>query len=57
MTLRQGREWSGFDGLIESLLRKIDCRLIKVSNSLSLLSSATGHSSSPQWAEDFSHFI
>ena len=32
VTLRHGREWSSFDGLVEFLLRKIDCRLIKVSN-------------------------
>ncbi|OCK93309.1 uncharacterized protein K441DRAFT_142941 [Cenococcum geophilum 1.58] len=29
VTLHHGREWSSFDGLVESLLRKIDCRLIK----------------------------
>lgn len=51
MTLHHGREWSSFDGLVESLLRKIDCRLIKVSN----LSSASRHSFSPQWSGDFSH--
>ena len=30
ITLRLGREWAGFDGLIESMLRKLDCRLIRV---------------------------
>jgi hypothetical protein len=30
ITLHSGREWSGFDGFIESLLLKLDCRLIRV---------------------------
>lgn len=29
VTLRLGREWAGFDGLIESMLRKLDCKLIR----------------------------
>ncbi|KAL0258254.1 hypothetical protein SLS55_007427 [Diplodia seriata] len=29
LTLRQGREWAGFDGLIESSLRKFDCKLVR----------------------------
>ncbi|EON62312.1 hypothetical protein W97_01533 [Coniosporium apollinis CBS 100218] len=29
VTLRQGREWAGFDGLIETSLRKIDCKLVR----------------------------
>ncbi|OCL11250.1 hypothetical protein AOQ84DRAFT_287629, partial [Glonium stellatum] len=29
VTLRLGREWAGFDGLIETMLRKLDCRLIR----------------------------
>ncbi|KAF2490117.1 hypothetical protein BU16DRAFT_553300 [Lophium mytilinum] len=31
VTLRIGREWAGFDGLVERLLRKMECRLIVVS--------------------------
>jgi polyphosphate kinase 2 (PPK2 family) len=31
VTLNNGREWSGFDGLIESILLKLDCRLVRVS--------------------------
>ena len=30
VTLRHGREWAGFDGLVESILQKFDCRLIRV---------------------------
>lgn len=30
VTLRHGREWASFDGLVEQLLHKIDCRLIRV---------------------------
>lgn len=33
VTLRQGREWSGFDGFVETTLRKTDCKLIRVSYS------------------------
>lgn len=29
-TLNSGREWCGFDGLIESMLLKLDCRLVQV---------------------------
>ncbi|OJD35114.1 uncharacterized protein BKCO1_19000140 [Diplodia corticola] len=29
LTLRQGREWAGFDGLIEKLLTRIDCKPIR----------------------------
>lgn len=29
LTLRYGREWASFDGLIEQMLHKIDCRLIR----------------------------
>jgi len=32
VTLHSGREWSGFDGLIESLLLKFDSKLIRVSS-------------------------
>jgi hypothetical protein len=32
LTLHNGREWSGFDGLVESLLLKLDCALVRVSN-------------------------
>jgi len=31
VTLRHGREWANFDGLVEHLLHKIDCRAIRVS--------------------------
>jgi hypothetical protein len=31
LTLRHGREWASFDGLIEEMLHKIDCRLVRVS--------------------------
>jgi hypothetical protein len=31
ITLRHGREWAGFDGLVEELLHKMDCRLVRVS--------------------------
>jgi hypothetical protein len=30
VTLKTGREWSGFDGFVESTLRKIDCKLVQV---------------------------
>jgi hypothetical protein len=30
VSLRHGREWSGFDGFIESCLRRVDCRLTQV---------------------------
>jgi hypothetical protein len=29
VTLRHGREWAGFDGMVEGWLHKIDCRLIR----------------------------
>ncbi|OCL10360.1 hypothetical protein AOQ84DRAFT_387569 [Glonium stellatum] len=29
LSLRHGREWAGFDGMIESLLHKLDCKLIR----------------------------
>ncbi|KAF7502685.1 hypothetical protein GJ744_005273 [Endocarpon pusillum] len=29
LTLHNGREWSGFDGLIESMLLKLDCKLVR----------------------------
>ncbi|OCK73232.1 hypothetical protein K432DRAFT_449138 [Lepidopterella palustris CBS 459.81] len=29
ISLRIGREWAGFDGLVERLLRKVECRLIR----------------------------
>lgn len=35
ITLRHGREWASFDGLVEEMLHKIDCALIRVSFSLS----------------------
>ena len=31
ITLHNGREWCGFDGLVESLLWKLDCSFIRVS--------------------------
>jgi hypothetical protein len=31
VTLRHGREWANFDGIVEELLHKVDCRLIRVS--------------------------
>jgi hypothetical protein len=31
VTLRHGREWASFDGLVEEMLHKIDCRLVRVS--------------------------
>lgn len=31
ITLHNEREWSGFDALIESLLLKLDCGLVRVS--------------------------
>lgn len=31
LTLRQGREWAGFDGFIENMLTKFDCKLLRVS--------------------------
>jgi hypothetical protein len=30
VSLRHGREWSGFDGVIECCVRKLHCRLIQV---------------------------
>ena len=30
VSLRHGREWAGFDGMIESLLHKLNCKLIRV---------------------------
>jgi hypothetical protein len=30
LSLRHGREWSGFDGFIESCIRKVHCRLTQV---------------------------
>ncbi|KAF2138996.1 uncharacterized protein K452DRAFT_79309 [Aplosporella prunicola CBS 121167] len=30
LTLRQGREWAGFDGIVEAALRKCDCRLLQM---------------------------
>jgi len=30
LSLRHGREWAGFDGMIESLLHKLNCKLIRV---------------------------
>ena len=32
VTLRHGREWAGFDGMVEAMLHKIDSRPIQVSN-------------------------
>lgn len=29
VTLRHGREWAGFDGLVEEILHKLNCRLIR----------------------------
>lgn len=29
VSLRHGREWAGFDGMIESLLHKLNCKLIR----------------------------
>jgi hypothetical protein len=31
ITLRHGREWASFDGLVEAFLHKIDCPLVQVS--------------------------
>lgn len=31
LTLRHGREWASFDGLVEQTLHKINCRPIRVS--------------------------
>jgi hypothetical protein len=31
VTLRHGREWAGFDGMVEAMLHKMDCPLIQVS--------------------------
>lgn len=36
ITLRHGREWANFDGLVEALLHKIDCGLVRVSHSTSM---------------------
>jgi hypothetical protein len=42
ITLKTGREWSGFDGFVESSLRRIDCKLVQVSlNMVSSSSSST----------------
>ena len=30
ITLRHGREWAGFDGLVEDLIRKVHCPLTHV---------------------------
>lgn len=30
VSLRHGREWSGFDGFIETCIRKVHCRLTQV---------------------------
>lgn len=30
LTLSTGREWCGFDGFVESILKKLDCKLIQV---------------------------
>jgi hypothetical protein len=32
VTLRHGREWAGFDGFVEGMLRKFDCKFVKVKN-------------------------
>ncbi|KAF1813340.1 hypothetical protein P152DRAFT_395521 [Eremomyces bilateralis CBS 781.70] len=29
ITTRQGREWSGFDGYVESMIRRLNCKLIR----------------------------
>jgi len=29
VTLKTGREWSGFDGFVESTLRRVDCKLVQ----------------------------
>lgn len=34
ITLHSRREWSGFDGLVESALRRLDCDLVRVSHTL-----------------------
>lgn len=34
VTLRHGREWAGFDGVIENCIRKLDCKWIRVSQNL-----------------------
>ena len=34
ISLHSGREWSAFDGMMESLLKKLDCGLIRVSFSI-----------------------
>jgi hypothetical protein len=31
VSLRHGREWSGFDGFVESCIRKVHCRLTQAS--------------------------
>jgi hypothetical protein len=31
VSLRQGREWAGFDGWVETCIRKFHCRLTQVS--------------------------
>lgn len=33
ISLRSGREWSSFDGLVEFTLRQFDCRLVRVGHS------------------------
>jgi len=37
ITLRSGREWSSFDGLVESTLRRFDCEPLRVSQSVNRL--------------------
>lgn len=37
ISLRHGREWSGFDGLIESCVRKVHCKLTQVQRNPSSL--------------------
>ena len=34
LTLHSGREWCGFDGLVESLLLMLNCKLVRVSMKL-----------------------
>jgi len=31
VSIRTGREWSAFDGIVESFLRRLDCSLMRVS--------------------------
>ncbi len=30
LVLHGGREWSGFDGFVETVLLKLDCQLVRV---------------------------